>query len=130
MSETSPGFWASVYDRWASLRVQALLFTILPLAIMLALAVGSVFYAYQQVAEKLARSRDQELARVSADRLSENTAGFVRVLTTLSNLVSQAKGLSSFHFSLLIPSLARGERLRGLMDSSLSPRMISFFKRP
>ena len=84
--DTSPGFWASLYDRWASLRVQALLFTILPLAIMLALAVGSVFYAYQQVAEKLALSRDKELARVSADRLSENTAGFVRVLTTLSNL--------------------------------------------
>ncbi len=86
MSNISPGFWASLYDRWASLRVQALLFTILPLAIMLALAVGSVFYAYQQVAEKLAQSRDQELARVSADRLSENMAGFVRVLTTISNL--------------------------------------------
>jgi signal transduction histidine kinase len=86
MSNASTSFWASLYDRWASLRVQALLFTILPLAIMLALAVGSVFYAYQQVAEKLALSRNQELARVSADRLSENMAGFVRVLTTLSNL--------------------------------------------
>lgn len=86
MSNVSPSFWTSLYDRWASLRVQALLFTILPLAIMLALAVGSIFYAYQQVAEKLALSRNQELARVSADRLSENMAGFVRVLTTLSNL--------------------------------------------
>jgi hypothetical protein len=53
---------------------------------MLALAVGSIFYAYQQVAEELARSRNKELARVSADRLSENMANFVRVLTTLSNL--------------------------------------------
>jgi signal transduction histidine kinase len=86
MSNPSPSFWTSVSDRWASLRVQALLFTILPLAIMLVLAVGSIFYAYQQVAEKLALSRNQELARVSADRLSENMAGFVRVLTTLSNL--------------------------------------------
>jgi len=86
MSDSSPSFWTSLYDRWASLRVQALLFTILPLAVMLALAVGSIFYAYQQVAENLARSRNQELARVSADRLSENMAGFVRVLTTLSNL--------------------------------------------
>jgi len=86
MSNKSPGFWTSLIDRWASLRVQALLITILPLAIMLALAVGSIFYAYQQVAEKLALSRNQELARVSADRLSENMAGFVRVLTTLSNL--------------------------------------------
>jgi signal transduction histidine kinase len=86
MSSTSPGFWTSLYNRWRGLRVQALLFTILPLAIMLALAVGSVFYAYQQVAEKLALSRDQELARVSAERLSENMAGFRRVLTTLANL--------------------------------------------
>ncbi len=86
MSNASPGFWANLYERWASLRVQALLFTILPLAMMLALAAGSIFYAYQQVAEKLALSRDQELARVSADRLSENMTGFVRVLTTISNL--------------------------------------------
>lgn len=86
MSNASPGFWANLYEHWASLRVQALLFTILPLAIMLALAVGSIFYAYQQVAEKLALSRDQELARMSADRLSENMTGFVRVLTTISNL--------------------------------------------
>lgn len=86
MSNASPGFWTNLRDRSASLRVQALLFTILPLAIMLALAVGSIFYAYQQVTEKLALSRDQELARVSADRLSENMAGFVRVLTTISNL--------------------------------------------
>jgi signal transduction histidine kinase len=86
MSNASPSFWANLYDRWASLRIQALLFTILPLAIMLALAVGAVFYAYQQVAEKLALSRNQELARVSAERLSENMASFVRVLTTLSNL--------------------------------------------
>lgn len=86
MSNAPSKFWGSLFDRWGSLRVQALLFTILPLAIMLALAVGSVFYAYQQVAEELARSRDQELARVSADRLSENMGGFVRVLTTLSNL--------------------------------------------
>ncbi len=86
MSDTSPSFWTSLIGRWASLRMQALLITILPLAVMLALAVGSIFYAYQQVAEKLALSRNQELARVSADRLSENMAGFVRVLTTLSNL--------------------------------------------
>ena len=86
MPNPSASFWTSIYNRWASLRVQALLFTILPLVIMLALAVGSIFYAYQQVAEKLALSRDQELARVSADRLSENMGGFVRVLTTISNL--------------------------------------------
>jgi signal transduction histidine kinase len=86
MSNSPSSFWANLYDRWAGLQVQALIFTILPLALLLALAVGSIFYAYQQVAEKLALSRNQELARVSADRLSENMAGFVRVLTTMSNL--------------------------------------------
>jgi signal transduction histidine kinase len=69
-----------------SLRVQALLFTALPLAILLALALGAVFYAYQQVAERLVLSRDEELARISAERLSENIGGFVRVLSTIANL--------------------------------------------
>ena len=78
--------WTTFFNRWRGLRVQALLFTILPLAIMLALAVGAVFYAYQQVAEGLALSRDQELARVSAERLGENMTNFVRVLTTIANL--------------------------------------------
>jgi len=72
--------------RLNSLHAQALLATILPLAILLALAVGAVFLAYEQVAAQLALSRDRELARVSADRLSENMAGFLRVLTTLANL--------------------------------------------
>jgi signal transduction histidine kinase len=78
--------WTAFSDRWRGLRVQALAFTILPLAVMLALAVGAVFYAYQQVAEGLALSRDQELARVSAERLGENMTNFVRVLTTIANL--------------------------------------------
>jgi len=69
-----------------SLRVQALLFTALPLAILLALALGAVFFAYQQVAERLVLSRDEELARISAERLSENMGGFVRVLSTIANL--------------------------------------------
>jgi signal transduction histidine kinase len=78
--------WTAFLNRWRGLRVQALVFTILPLAVMLALAVGAVFYAYQQVAEGLALSRDQELARVSAERLGENMTNFVRVLTTIANL--------------------------------------------
>ncbi len=78
--------WTAFFNRWRGLRVQALVFTILPLAVMLALAVGAVFYAYQQVAEGLALSRDQELARVSAERLGENMTNFVRVLTTIANL--------------------------------------------
>jgi signal transduction histidine kinase len=78
--------WTAFFNRWRGLRVQALVFTILPLAVMLALAVGAVFYAYQQVAEGLALSRDQELARVSAERLGENMTNFVRVLTTIADL--------------------------------------------
>ena len=81
-----PACGLAFFNRWRGLRVQALVFTILPLAVMLALAVGAVFYAYQQVAEGLALSRDQELARVSAERLGENMTNFVRVLTTIANL--------------------------------------------
>jgi signal transduction histidine kinase len=84
--ETSPNFLIRLYQRRDSLRVQALLFTALPLAILLGVAVAAVFFVYQQVATQLALSRDHELARVSADRLSENMAHFVLILTTLSKL--------------------------------------------
>jgi signal transduction histidine kinase len=69
-----------------SLQILALFFTALPLAVLLGVSVAAVFYVYQQVAEQLALGRDQEVARISADRLSENMASFVRVLTTISNL--------------------------------------------
>ena len=77
---------ARVRSRLDSLPFLALVFTAVPLAILLALSVAAVFYAYQQVAEQLALSRDEELARISADRLSENMADFVRILSTIARL--------------------------------------------
>jgi signal transduction histidine kinase len=69
-----------------SLSILAVIFTALPLTVLLGLSVAAVFYVYQQVAEQLALSRNEEIARISADRLSENLAGFVRVLTTIARL--------------------------------------------
>ncbi len=69
-----------------SLSFLAVLVTVLPLTVLLGLSVAAVFYVYQQVAEQLALGRNEEIARISADRLSENLAGFVRVLTTISRL--------------------------------------------
>jgi two-component system sensor histidine kinase DegS len=77
---------ARVRSKLDSLPFLALVFTAVPLAILLALSVAAVLYAYQQVAEQLALSRDEELARISADRLSENMADFVRILSTIARL--------------------------------------------
>jgi signal transduction histidine kinase len=66
------------------LRVQALIWNLLPLVIM----VGSIgvmgLYAYQQVVQSLVQSRDQEVARISADRLSENMFEYARILTSVA----------------------------------------------
>lgn len=67
------------------LRAQAILLIILLLSLMLILTTGVTFLAYRQVSQSLAESRDQQLAIVSAERLSESMEGFARGLRTLAN---------------------------------------------
>ncbi|NIO69630.1 MAG: hypothetical protein GTN71_11520, partial [Anaerolineae bacterium] len=57
----------------------------LPLAVVLALVVGTGFYAYQQMVQSLLIARDQELAKVSAERLSDNIRGYADLLVALAN---------------------------------------------
>jgi signal transduction histidine kinase len=77
---------ARIRKKTDSLQFLALVFTTLALTILLVLSVAAVFYAYQQVAEQLALTRDRDVARISADRLSENMAGIVRILSTIARL--------------------------------------------
>ena len=72
-------------DSWGGLSVLALVWTVLPLALVLALVVGTGFYAYQRVVQSLLIARDQELARVSAERLSDNIRGYADLLVALAN---------------------------------------------
>jgi two-component system sensor histidine kinase UhpB len=58
---------------------------VLPLAVVLALVVGTGFYAYQQMVQSLLIARDQELAKVSAERLSDNIRGYADLLVALAN---------------------------------------------
>jgi signal transduction histidine kinase len=74
------------------LRAQAILLTVLLLSLMLILSVGVTFLAYQQISQSLAESRDQELASVSAERLSESIEAFVRGLKTLANQTEMQSG--------------------------------------
>jgi signal transduction histidine kinase len=94
-NQSMPGGWLT------GLRAQALVWTVLPLGLMLILAVGLTFLAYQRVAQSLAESRDRELARVSADRLSENLDGFRRVLNTLANIRQMRSGEPTVQLSVL-----------------------------
>ncbi len=91
-AEAARGRWQGLKDWISQLRSQAILLTILLLSSMLVLSVGVTFLAYQQVSQSLAESRDQELASVSAERLSESIEGFVRGLKTLANQTEMQSG--------------------------------------
>ena len=79
-------------DRWGGLSVLALVWTVLPLALVLALVVGTGFYAYQQTVQSLLIARDQELARVSAERLSDNIRGYADLLVALASSEEMRSG--------------------------------------
>jgi signal transduction histidine kinase len=84
--------WSELKDWATRLRSQAILLIIALLSLMLILSVGITFLAYQQVSQSLAESRDQELANVSAERLSESIEAFVRGLKTLANQTEMQSG--------------------------------------
>lgn len=69
---------------FSNLRVQAVLWTLLPLTIIM-VVVGSVgIFAYGEVVSRLVQDRDKELARISADRLSQNLEKRASVLETMA----------------------------------------------
>ncbi len=86
------GSWKEMTGWLSQLRAQAILLIILLLSLMLLLSVGTTFLAYQQVSQSLAESRDQQLALVSAERLSESIEGLVRGLKTLANQAQMQSG--------------------------------------
>lgn len=83
------------------LRAQAIILTVLLLSLMLILSVGVTFLAYQQISQSLAESRDQELASVSAERLSESIEAFVRGLKTLANQTQMQSGEPTLQENIL-----------------------------
>jgi signal transduction histidine kinase len=85
-------FSEQLSDWLTQLRAQAILLIILLLSLVLLLTVGVTFLAYQRVSQVLAESRDQELARVSADRLAESMADFARGLKVLADLDQMQSG--------------------------------------
>lgn len=69
----------------SSLRVQAVIWTLLPIVIIVAL-VGSVgVYSYNQMVGRLLQDRDSALALVSAARLSQNLDGQAGVLNAVAD---------------------------------------------
>ncbi|WP_423226493.1 cache domain-containing protein [Candidatus Amarolinea aalborgensis] len=72
-------------DRLSSLRVQAVLWLLLPFALMLLVILAVSTLAYQQVVASLIIARDREIAAVAAERISERLENYADVLTVLSN---------------------------------------------
>ena len=94
LSQTTPipKYYQKFRDWMTQLRSQAILLIILLLSSILLLTVGVTFLAYQQVAQSLAESRDQELAKISAERLSESMLDFARGLKILADLEEMQTG--------------------------------------
>lgn len=68
----------------SSLRVQAVIWTILPLAIVTILVSAIGAYAYGGMVRSLIEERDVELAHISADRLSENMRNYAAILQAIA----------------------------------------------
>lgn len=68
-----------------SLRVQAIIWLLLPFAVTLGLILVVSAVAYQQVVGSLIIARDQELATVAAQRVSERLDNYANILSVLSN---------------------------------------------
>ncbi len=94
LSQTTPipKYYQKFRDWMTQLRSQAILLIILLLSSILLLTVGVTFLAYQRVAQSLAESRDQELAKISAERLSESMLDFARGLKILADLEEMQTG--------------------------------------
>jgi signal transduction histidine kinase len=73
----------AIYNWVTQLRSQAISLIVLLLLLMTTLTVGVAFLAYRQVSQTLAESRDQELAIVGAERLSEQMENLLRGLLVL-----------------------------------------------
>ena len=78
--------WLSRGKEFAgSLRVQAILWTVLPLGILVAAVLFAGGVTYQQVVRSLVEQRDQELARVSAVHLSDNIQAYANTLVSIAS---------------------------------------------
>ncbi|HYN88376.1 MAG TPA: cache domain-containing protein [Ardenticatenaceae bacterium] len=69
----------------SSLRLQAIIWTVLPLAVITLLVTAIGAYAYGNVVRSLVEQRDVQLAQISADRVSENMVNYASILTAIAN---------------------------------------------
>jgi signal transduction histidine kinase len=89
------------------LRSQAIALMLLLLLLMTVLTVGVAFLAYRQVSQTLAESRDQELAIIGAERLSEQMESILRGLNTLADQPEMQSGEPTLQEA----TLSRGREL-------------------
>jgi type IV secretory pathway TrbF-like protein len=76
---------AGARELLSSLRVQAILWMVFPLAVLVAVLLFVGGLTYQEVIRSLVKERDQELARVSAVHLSDNIQAYASTLVSLAS---------------------------------------------
>lgn len=110
-----------------SLRVQAILLTLVPLTIII-LIVGSVgIFAYGEVVSRLVQDRDKELARISADRLSQNLSNLGSVLEAM---VAQMSTVDCFDEEGRFSEGECFENQSGFITSVIQNCLLDDFVRP
>jgi len=67
-----------------SLRTKAVLWTLIPTALVLVIVAIITLYAYERVARDVVQQRDTELARISAARLSEGLRQYSQILQSIA----------------------------------------------
>ncbi len=72
-------------DRLDSLRMQAILWLLLPFGLLLLVILAVSTMAYQQIVTQLIIARDREIAAITAQRISEKLENYADILAVLSN---------------------------------------------
>ncbi|MDX1520041.1 MAG: cache domain-containing protein, partial [Anaerolineae bacterium] len=85
VESTKNSLFRRIYNWISHLRAQAIAITLILLVLMVVLTLGVTFFAYRQVSQSLAESRDQELVTIGAERLSGRMENLMRSLSTLAD---------------------------------------------
>ncbi|MGH2544901.1 MAG: ATP-binding protein [Ardenticatenaceae bacterium] len=91
-----------------TLRVQAILWTLLPLTIIFLIVASVGVYAYGEVVSRLVHDRDRELAKISAARLSENMQAHASLLKALAEHPFMRSDNFASQKSILFSALEQG----------------------
>lgn len=92
----------TVVNWLTNLRILSIVMAVSLLLIMTVFTIGVAYLAYQQISQTLAESRDQELAIVGAERLSEQMESILRGLQVLVDQPEIQRGTADIQQEIIV----------------------------